>query len=201
VSGVPDRRVFFVGDSFVAGIGDPEYRGWVGRLAARSAREGVPITAYNLGVRRNTSGDVCRRWPAEVAARRAPGCDERMVVSVGVNDTVVEDGRQRVGMARSMTNLAAIVDGAAQARLPLLVVGPPPVDDPAQNERIELLDGRFRAACSTGAVPYVATFTALVAEPRWTEEVRRGDGAHPGSGGYDLLADLVLPTWRRWWGR
>jgi lysophospholipase L1-like esterase len=50
-------------------------------------------------------------------------------------------------------------------------------------------------------VPYVATFTALVAEPRWTEEVRRGDGAHPGSGGYDLLADLVLPTWRRWWGR
>ncbi|WP_433277633.1 GDSL-type esterase/lipase family protein [Pseudonocardia xinjiangensis] len=195
---ITDRRVFFVGDSFVAGVGDPDHRGWVGRLAARSHQAGVPLTTYNLGVRRDTSEDVCRRWPAEVAARRAPGCDERLVVSFGVNDTTVEGGTQRVRTARSVANLRAVIDGAAAARLPLLVVGPPPVDDPEQNQRIETLSELFRAVCGEASVPYVETFELLAAEPRWMGEVRRGDGAHPGAGGYTLLADLVLPQWQTW---
>jgi acyl-CoA thioesterase I len=196
-----DRRVFFVGDSFVAGVGDPGHLGWVGRLAARSQLEGAPLTAYNLGVRRDTSDDVCRRWPSEVAARRARGCDERLVVSFGVNDTTVENGTQRVDPARSVANLQAVFRGAAAAGLRLLVVGPPPVDDPEQNGRIETLSERFRATCAEVSVPYVGVFGALVAEPRWMSEVRRGDGSHPGVGGYELLADLVLPEWRTWLGR
>ncbi|GEL19143.1 hypothetical protein PA7_29800 [Pseudonocardia asaccharolytica DSM 44247 = NBRC 16224] len=78
------------------------------------------------------------------------------------------------------------------------MVGPPPVDDPAQNERISALDEMFRAVSAEAGVPYVNVFGALVAEPRWMSEVRCGDGAHPGAGGYELLADLVLPEWRRW---
>jgi acyl-CoA thioesterase-1 len=198
---IADRRVFFIGDSFVAGVGDPDHRGWVGRLAARSHREGAPITAYNLGVRRDTSDDVCRRWPSEVAVRRAMGCDERLVVSFGVNDTTVENGTQRVGTARSVANLQAVFDGAVEAGLRLFAVGPPPVDDPDQNGRIEMLSERFRAACAAASVPYVGVFGALVAEPRWMSEVRCGDGSHPGAGGYELLADLVLPQWRRWIGQ
>src|SRR5918997_5203792 len=73
-----DRRVFFVGDSFVAGIGDPQHRGWVGRLAERAHRIGAPITAYNLGVRRDTSDDILRRWADEVAVRRGAGAQERL---------------------------------------------------------------------------------------------------------------------------
>jgi acyl-CoA thioesterase I len=45
----------------VAGTGDAEARGWVGRIATE-----VPMTAYNLGVRRETSTQV-------LARRRAPG--------------------------------------------------------------------------------------------------------------------------------
>jgi hypothetical protein len=78
---IAGRRVFSVGDSFVAGVGDPDQRGWVGRLAARSHRDGAPITAYNLGVRRDTSDEVCRRWASEVAVRRAMSCDERLGVA------------------------------------------------------------------------------------------------------------------------
>ena len=109
---ITDRRVFFVGDSFVAGVGDPDHRGWVGRLAARSHQAGVPLTTYNLGVRRDTA--VCRRWPSEVAARRAPGCDERLVVSFGVNDTTVKGGTQRVRTARSVANLRGMASTAPQ---------------------------------------------------------------------------------------
>jgi lysophospholipase L1-like esterase len=36
----PDVRVCFVGDSFVAGVGDPRHLGWAGRLAAQSQRKG-----------------------------------------------------------------------------------------------------------------------------------------------------------------
>ncbi len=64
-----DLRVCFVGDSFVAGVGDPEHLGWAGRLAAGSSRAGRRLTAYNLGVRRQTSRDVSHRWLFECQQR------------------------------------------------------------------------------------------------------------------------------------
>jgi len=55
-------RMGFVGDSFVAGVGDPAHLGWVGRLAARAETRSVVVTGYNLGIRLNTSDDVRIRW-------------------------------------------------------------------------------------------------------------------------------------------
>ena len=193
-----DRRVFFVGDSFVAGVGDPEHRGWVGRLAERAQRAGAPITAYNLGVRRDTSDDICRRWMDEVAVRRGAGAQERLVVSFGVNDTTPSGCRTRVAAEHSVANLRTILGEAATAHLPVLVVGPPPVADRAQNRRIAALDERFRRACAEARVPYVAVFAALQSEPRWMDEVSAGDGSHPAATGYGLLADLVEPVWLEW---
>lgn len=46
-----DLRVCFVGDSFVAGVGDPQHLGWTGRIAARTYQAGQPLTSYVLGVR------------------------------------------------------------------------------------------------------------------------------------------------------
>ena len=62
-------RVCFIGDSFVLGVGDPDGLGWSGRIAAAARRRGIDITAYNLGVRRETTADIARRWQAEVAPR------------------------------------------------------------------------------------------------------------------------------------
>ncbi len=56
---IADLRVCFLGDSFVAGVGDPEHLGWVGRVAARTNRGGQPLTAYGLGVRRETAVSSC----------------------------------------------------------------------------------------------------------------------------------------------
>jgi len=191
-----DRRVCFVGDSYVAGVGDPEHRGWVGLIVAGSHRGGRPVTAYNLGVRRDTSEDVRGRLPAETAVRRVPGCDNRLVVSFGVNDTVEVDGAVRVAPERSVANLRGIAEHAAAHGVPLLVVGPPPVADAAQNDRIEALDARLAEAAS----PYVSVFGALVHAPDWMRAVALGDGAHPGAEGYDLLAELVRPAWEDWLG-
>ena len=193
-----DRRVYFVGDSYVVGVGDPQHRGWVGRLAEWSERDGLPITVYHLGVRRDTSDDIARRWPDEVAARRAAGSEGRLVVAFGVNDTDAQAGGERVAPDRSVANLRELVARAATVALPVLVVGPPPVADPGQNRRIAALDARFAACAAELAVPYVPVFAALAADGRWTDEVVAGDGSHPGARGYAALAELVAPAWRAW---
>jgi lysophospholipase L1-like esterase len=190
--------VFFVGDSFVAGVGDPQHRGWVGRLAERAHRVGAPITAYNLGVRRDTSDDILRRWADEVAVRRAAGAQERLVVSFGVNDTT-DDGRAtRVVPEYSVANLHTLLADAAATGLPALMVGPPPVADRVQNRRIAALDEQFAAVCAETGAPYVTVFAPLRDAPVWMDEVAAGDGAHPGAAGYDLLTDLVEPAWQEW---
>ena len=191
-----DRRVCFVGDSFVAGVGDPEHRGWVGRVVAGSHRDGRPVTAYNLGVRRDTSEDVRRRLPAETAARWVEGCDNRLVLSFGVNDTTEVDGAVRVAPERSVANLRGIADDMAADGVPLLVIGPPPVADAEQNDRIEALDALFEKS----VFPYVSVFGALAIERDWMRAVALGDGAHPGAEGYALLTELVLPAWEDWLG-
>lgn len=188
-----DLRVCFVGDSFVAGVGDPEHLGWVGRIAARTHQTGQPLTAYALGVRRQTSRDIADRWRAECTARLPPGCDARVVISLGVNDTTVEDGAPRVHAADSARHLDGMLRGVQDAGWSALLVGPPPIADPAQNKRTARLEASFSSVCGAAGVDYVRVFDPLLADPVWMREVAAGDGAHPGAAGYQRLADLVWP--------
>lgn len=196
-----DLRVCFVGDSFVAGVGDPGHLGWVGRLGRWTRREGRPLTSYNLGVRRHTSREVLERWHAECAVRLPAGCDARVVVSFGVNDTMCEDGQPRVAPADSAPHLAALLQQARAAGWDVLVVGPPPVADERHNARTSLLDTRFAAVCHDAGVGWVSVFNDLLASDAWMTQVRVGDGAHPAGEGYHALAELVLPHWRTWIGQ
>ena len=122
-----DRRILFVGDSFVAGVGDPTGLGWVGRVVAASHAAGRPLTVYNLGVRGDTSARVAARWRGEARARTAaPGPRYGVVFAVGTNDTTHEGGRVRVEPERSVGNLGHMIDAARAAGLDVFVVGPPP---------------------------------------------------------------------------
>src|ERR1700734_2624968 len=89
-------RVLFFGDSLVAGVGDPSGGGWVARVISACFHGGTPITAYNLGVRRETSAQVLARWRAEAEPRVPSGVHARVVVSFGANDTTIEAGKLRV---------------------------------------------------------------------------------------------------------
>ncbi|MDT0310581.1 GDSL-type esterase/lipase family protein [Streptomyces sp. DSM 44917] len=193
-----DVRLCFVGDSFVAGVGDPQHLGWAGRLCARAHAAGVPLTAYNLGVRRQTSAQILGRWLTECAPRLAEAGEPRLVLAFGVNDTTRENGRPRVEPAGSQAHLARMLQEAAARGWSTLVAGPPPVDDAAHNARTAVLDARFAAVCRDAGVPYVPVLETLSADAVWRREVRAGDGAHPGAGGYDALAALIAPHWDRW---
>ncbi len=192
------QQVCFIGDSFVAGIGDETALGWTGRLVARQATAGSPVTAYNLGIRGNTSAQIAGRFDDEIGLRRSPVRPTRVVISMGVNDTTYVDGEPRVPLAESCANLERMLD--ATAGDPLLVVGPPAVSEDDQNERIRELSGRFLELCRERGVPYVDVFHLLELHPVWRKQVLEGDGAHPRSEGYQALYELVAPSWDRWMG-
>jgi acyl-CoA thioesterase-1 len=196
---VTDRRLLFFGDSLVAGVGDPAGAGWVGRVVAASFASGLGLTAYNLGVRGETSEQVALRWHAEALPRLLAGADCRIVLSFGANDTSIEHDRVRVDADRSLGALATILDEAAMIGLPTLVVGPAPVDDPEQNRRIHGLSVSFAEVCAERGVPFMSVVEGLLASPVWMEQVAVEDGAHPGAEGYDALARLVLAGgWLDW---
>ncbi|MFZ2529093.1 MAG: GDSL-type esterase/lipase family protein [Rhodococcus sp. (in: high G+C Gram-positive bacteria)] len=195
-------RLCFFGDSFVAGVGDPTHRGWVGLLAERAGQAlgETDFTVYNLGVRRDTTADVRARWFDEVRHRFPDGCDNRLVFSFGVNDTTRQADSTRVRPEDSVANLAEILDEARANSWPVLVVGPPPIADGEQNARTAHLDGLFAAVCAHRNVPYRSVFGPLDGDTAWMREAAAGDGAHPAAQGYRDLANIVLDAWSTWIG-
>ncbi len=197
-----DRRILFVGDSFVAGVGDPEGRGWVGRAVAAAYAAGRPLTAYNLGVRRDTSAHVLARWEAEARARMGVAeASYGVVFGLGTNDASEQDGRVRVEPGIAVDNLGRLIETARALGLDVFVVGPPPAGAPAHDERVRALSSRFAALARDRGVAFVETATALQATPAWTAAAAAGDGSHPGASGYAALAELVLDGgFVRWLG-
>jgi len=95
--------------------------------------------------------------------------------------------------------LERVLDEAARLGLPAFVVGPPPSCDPAQDDRIAGLSAHFATACAASSVPFVGVVEALRASAAWGDEARAGDGVHPGAGGYEAMAELVLDGgWPEW---
>lgn len=183
-----ERRILCFGDSFVAGIGDPQGLGWVGRAVARAVADGVPAHAVNLGVGGATSRDVLGWWLPRSLLHVSEEDDMRLVVSFGANDAI----EGRIAPEVSASALGSILDGAAERRLGVFVVGPGPVGEGSDDARVLALDDRFAALTARRGVPYVPVARALLADATWTKEARRGDGAHPGAGGYDVMTNLVL---------
>ena len=183
-----DRRVLFFGDSMVAGTGDPTGLGWVGRVVAAAFDVGVPLTAYPLGVRGQTSVEIAARWRSEAAPRLDPDCDCRVVFAFGTNDS----GAAALAAQRSGLTLETVLDEAAELGLPALAVGPAPVGDPARDDTIAALSAAFAEVAAARGVPFVSVIEELRASAVWTQEAAAGDGAHPAAGGYALFARLVL---------
>ena len=192
-------RIAFLGDSMTNGTGDPEMLGWVGRVCAAARARGHDVTAYNLGVRRDTSADIHARWRAEVAARLPAEHPRALVFCFGVNDCVEEADAPRVHPDATLKHAQAMLS-AARAIGPVLMVGPPPIDDAGVNTRLRALEPRLAALCDELGVPFLPVLDALLADPHWLAEARAGDGAHPGANGYVAMAGMIdgWAAWREW---
>lgn len=192
-----DHRICFVGDSFTQGTCDPECRGWVGRVAAAGRAAGFDLTGYNLGIRRDTSRDVLVRWELECEGRFRLDCAKYAVFSFGTNDTKIEDGALRMAKKKSLANFRAILSRAG-GLYRTLVIGPVPVGDAAQNERVLDLCAAYSREAADLGIPYLPVAQRLIDTTHWLDEVRANDGSHPGSKGYSALAAMIL-DWPQWW--
>jgi len=192
-----DIRICYVGDSFVNGTGDPTKLGWSGRLSENSQNEHRDITHYNLGIRRDTSADILKRWEVECQARLPEISENKIVFSFGVNDTVVEDGERRVSLENSIKNAKTMLQSASK-KYDVLMVGMPPINDEKQNEIIKELDCSYQNLCNELNIPYLSIFERLVDDNTWRDEVASNDGAHPRDKGYEILANFIK-EWNGWW--
>ena len=186
-------RLIAFGESFTAGVGDPDHLGWVGRaLAGRRS-----VTLYNLGVRGATSDKLAGLWRAEASARLTADEPCRIVFCFGVNDSWSDGGPPRIAPAQSLLNARAMLIGAA-ALAPVLLVGPPPVPEAGVAARAEALNEHLRQLCARLQVPFIDVFRPLAVDGLWLAEAQAYDGAHPGAGGYQRMADLIAahPAWR-----
>jgi acyl-CoA thioesterase I len=193
-----DMRLLFIGDSIVAGSGDDECRGWVGRVGTATRRAGVDLTPYNLGIGGDTAGDVLARWEEEVTRRLSDEIENRLVVQVGVNDA--RDGVERP-FDDSARDLAAFVEGARGIGLEPLVVGPIPTGQLEESERIGELSRRFAEACAELRASFVEVHGGLRDNGTFLASLA-ADGYHPDADGYAELAQVVLHNgWWEWLAR
>jgi lysophospholipase L1-like esterase len=193
--GVRDLALVFLGASLVAGVGDPKGQGWVTRVVGRTAHPDLELTAYNLGVRGDTSADVLHRWATEVPLRWVGRTERRVVLSVGANDVV-----SGITLARHRLNLANLLDDAATSGVGAFVVSPPPTDDPELNERLEVLVDAQADVCARRGVPFVDCYAPLMGHDQWRTDLAASRVPHhPGQAGYGLIAWLVLHNgWNEW---
>jgi lysophospholipase L1-like esterase len=198
-----DIRMVFVGDSFVNGTGDPSYLGWVGRVSqhVQNSDPNIELTSYNLGIRRETSTDILKRFQKELDSRMIDGEKFIGVFSFGVNDCVLIDGVQRVDFETSAKNLSKILSIAKEKCDDVLFVMPPAIADVQINERVKRLVELYTSVCNDLNVKYVDLFDTLATDKVWQKETSENDGAHPRADGYELMAKLVLEdqNWRNLW--
>jgi lysophospholipase L1-like esterase len=193
-------RICFFGESYVAGVGDPTTQGWVGRLCADAMSQGHDITLYNCGIRGATSTLVRETWLAEAAARFKPTEKFAVVFSYGTNDCWREGGTAQVLLETQMNNTFAILDEASK-RWPTLFVGPPGL--PAYADHTLREDDHAarcdltKALCAELNVPYFDTLAVYDSFKQWHAEAEKGDGAHPGAGGYAEMA-AAISLWDAW---
>jgi acyl-CoA thioesterase-1 len=203
-------RICFIGDSITLGTGDETTLGWPGRLGRAAWSQGHEVTVYNLGVRGETSGDIRLRWRNEAARRLPSTMNCALVFAFGLNDCAVENNvKQRVALEQTVLNSRSVLD-EARAWLPSLFVGPLPVDNthvPRQlipgkqirifNEQIEKTNRALACLMAELNVPFLDLFTSLSGDSRWREAMKLGDGIHPPTQGYDLVAQMI-EGWRPW---
>lgn len=186
------KTFFFFGDSLTLGVNDPEHLGWVGRLCTGAKLPVPPTTFYNLGARKHSSHSILKRWKTEVAARRLPESDVRLLFCFGTVDTVGADNATVLPAPISLQNFAALLSEVGEHHEPrrVRVLSPFPVAQEEHRRRIRELGGAYAEIAQGAGVDYVDIFPALAADPRYMGDL--ADGVHPGAAGCAAVSAALL---------
>ncbi len=212
MAGAGPARVCFVGDSYVAGTGDPAGLGWVGRLCAAAWRRGNDLSFYNLGIRGETSVMLAARWKHECALRLPDDSPGRLVFMFGINDISERLGvGLRVELEASIAAARTMLHDAARW-LPTIWIGPAPANEEMspmspmpgvaydfRNDRLLALNAAYESIARELGIPYLDIANPLTANADYRRSQVEGDKMHCSGEGYAMIADLVdrWPAWHR----
>ncbi|TCS43002.1 GDSL-type esterase/lipase family protein [Reinekea marinisedimentorum] len=191
-----ELNICVLGDGFVKGVGDREMRGWAGRLMIETGRSLGPLNYYNLGIPGQSTAAVAERLN-ELAPRLPVGADNRLILSFGVEDTALEDGKPVLSNQQSVAALKQILL-QTRPHYKMLMVGPPPVYDPQRNARIKRLNTLFHALCMKARVPYISIAPALQDDIDYRRDLVKNGKTYPSDIGYRKIYELILND-RSWW--
>jgi lysophospholipase L1-like esterase len=208
-TGEPDS-IFFVGDSITLGWRDEDIGGWPVRLMARLDPD-RSITAYNLGVRGDTSEQILARWQEEVLRRRRSMSRSVIVFAFGANDAKVTAGDEPIIALDVFRRNTRRILATAASEHRVLFIGPAPVDESAlarvinptgsvpvpSNRRIAEISGVLAQETAAVAIPYLDLMRSLSGEESWYSGLRGTDGIHPPARGHDQIAAHVA-GWQPW---
>ena len=203
----PDQ-VFFIGDSITLGWRDEEIGGWPVRLLA-GLNPAHSVTAYNLGVRSDTSERILARWRDEVSRRR-PTKRALLVFAFGANDAKLQNGAPLMSLTEVAGNARRILS-AAVAEYRVLLVGPAPVHEGAlartinpagdvpvpTNHQIAAVSAVLATEAAALGVPFLDLMARLGEQASWYDALCETDGIHPPARGYDAIATAIA-TWQPW---
>ena len=175
----PPIRLLVFGDSLVAGYGLPHDEGFEARLAAALKADGRNVVILDGGVSGDTSAGGLARIDWTLADH-----PQAMLLELGAND-----GLRGLSTAAMEQNLAAILDHAARAKIPVLLTGmeaPPNLGADYTT--------RFRAVFAR-----LATRPGVIFDPFFLQNVagipalNQADHIHPNAAGVDREVARLTP--------
>jgi lysophospholipase L1-like esterase len=204
------HKIFIFGDSIAYGAWDPE-GGWVERL-----RQWVFVTTrgeynratflYNLSIVGETTADLLKRFPTELAARQ-PAPEDLIVFVAGINDTQFVNDQPIATPADVCTNVQALLQQARAWTPRLCWIGLTPVDDarttpipwmPDRSYRtatVAEFEAAIRRTVAAAAIPYIELFRAWTADRVYPQLLF--DGIHPNAAGHVQICERVTAFLQR----
>jgi lysophospholipase L1-like esterase len=204
-------QIFVFGDSLAYGMWDSQ-GGWVARL--RKTLDGKSLKnrlnqvweIFNLSISGTTSGEVVKCLPFEYKHRAWAQAQTAIILAVGINDAIWENGTPWYPPEEFKKNVTALCRTARELTERVVYVGLTPVDqtkvDPIpwdtsrayKNETIQSFNQIIKEVCQTRNIPFVDLWSVF--QTAGYKTLLR-DGAHANNQGHDLIYRTVLPVLTR----
>lgn len=207
-------RVFIFGDSIAHGFYDSK-GGWVQRLtsdlhmqtlASMKSSQDFYAEVHNLGISGDTADGVIDRIEGEVEARRLHDTSDLIVISIGINDSLLRDNMAICDVYDFQEKIEKLADKAKDISGKVVFVGLSPVDESLtdpwkfgsngeqwKNNRINLFEDTIKQVAITRDIPFIPIHDAFL------ESMNKGhnllsDGLHPNDAGHEMIYQIVKPV-------
>jgi acyl-CoA thioesterase I len=173
-------RLVVLGDSLTAGLGVPPGQAFPNRLEAALRAKGWDVEVLNSGVSGDTAADGLARYDWAV-----PANTDALIVELGANDML-----RGLPPEETKKTLAAILDKAKAAKIPVLIAGMHAAPNLGP-EYDRAFDAIYPALAKAYDVPLYPFFLDGVAgDPK----LNQPDGLHPKAEGVEVIVERILPS-------